>query len=162
MFRFEPKALVAASGATAMNHVPLTAADERLVEHAVAAAEDAFSPAGEGRFDGPAHVVTAAVEASDGDVYTAASLPASVGRASTCAEPGALGSAVADGSHEFERIVAVEHPRGDDGSFRVVPPCGVCRELLVDYGDDIRVVVRTEEGDTGVVRAADLLPARTW
>ncbi|WP_232700425.1 hypothetical protein [Halobacterium wangiae] len=145
-----------------MDLAPLTDADDRLVDHAVAAAEAAFSPDGAGRFDGPAHIVSAAVEASDGDVYTAASLPASVGRASTCAEPGALGSAVADGAHSFERVVAVEHPRGVDESFRVVPPCGVCRELLADYGDDIRVVVRTEAGDVGVARAADLLPVRTW
>jgi len=141
---------------------PLTAADERLVERAVDAAEAAFSPADEGRFDGAAHIVSAAVEASDGGVYTAASLPASVGRASTCAEPGALGAAVADGAGEFERIVAVEHPRGDGDSFDVVPPCGVCRELLADYGDDIRVVVRTGDGDVGAAAAADLLPARTW
>ncbi|AHG02737.1 hypothetical protein HALDL1_03180 [Halobacterium sp. DL1] len=145
-----------------MDLAPLTAADERLVDAAVDASRDAFSPPEEGRFEDAAHIVTAAVETSDGGVYTAASLPASVGRASTCAEPGALGSAVADGDHSFDRVVAVEHPRGDDESFHVIPPCGVCRELLADYGDDIRVVVRTEEGDVGAVPVADLLPARTW
>ncbi|MDH5020535.1 cytidine/deoxycytidylate deaminase family protein [Halobacterium rubrum] len=145
-----------------MDPAPLTAADERLVERAVDAAEAAFSPGGEGRFDGAAHIVSAAVEASDGDVYTAASLPASVGRASTCAEPGALGAAVADGASDFERIVAVEHPGEDGDSFAVIPPCGVCRELLADYGDDVRVVVRTANDEVGVVTTADLLPARTW
>ena len=146
-----------------MNTEPLTPDDDRLVERAVDAAEDAFSPAGEGRFDGAAHVVTAAVETADGDVYTAASLPASIGRASTCAEPGALGSAVADGAHEFERVVAVEHPRDDHAEeFRVVSPCGVCAELLADYGADIRVVLRTDDGEVEVCRADDLLPARTW
>lgn len=141
---------------------PLTAADERLVERAVDAAEAAYSPDGEGRFDGAAHVVSAAVETADGGVYTAASLPASVGRASTCAEPGALGAAVADGAGEFERIVAVEHPRGDGESFDVVPPCGVCRELLADYGEEIRVVVRTADDEVGVATSGELLPARTW
>lgn len=145
-----------------MDLAPLTAADERLVEHAVDAADAAYSPASEGRFDGDAHVVAAAVETSDGSVYTAASLPASVGRASTCAEPGALGAAVADGAHEFERVVAVDHPRGDGDSFDVLPPCGVCRELLADYGDDIRVVVRTDDDEVGVATTADLLPTRTW
>lgn len=145
-----------------MDLAPLTAADERLVERAVDAAGAAFSPAGAGRFEHDAHVVAAAVEASDGSVYTAASLPASVGRASTCAEPGALGAAVADGAREFDRVVAVEHPREDDDSFAVLPPCGVCRELLADYGDDIRVILRTEDDEVGVATTADLLPARTW
>jgi cytidine deaminase len=141
---------------------PLTAADERLVERAVDAADAAFEPADEGRFDGAAHVVSAAVETADGGVYTAASLPASVGRASTCAEPGALGAAVADGAGEFERVVAVEHPREDDDSFAVIPPCGACRELLADYGDGLSVILRTEDNEVGVASTADLLPARTW
>lgn len=135
--------------------------DQRILDAAIDAAKRSFSPDDHGRFDGDAHVVSAAVEGADGEVYTAASLPASVGRASACAEPGALGAAVADGVHAFERVAAVEHPRGQVDDFRVVPPCGVCRELLADYGADIRVVVR-EDGDVGVVTAGDLLPARTW
>ena len=146
-----------------MDTSPVTAGDEQLVECAIDAAADAFSPAGDGRFDGAAHIVTAAVETADGDVYTSASLPASIGRASTCAEPGAIGSAVADGAHEFERVVAIEHPREEHADdFRVVSPCGVCAELLVDYGADIRVVTRSEDDEVGVCRAGDLLPTRTW
>lgn len=145
-----------------MNRQPLTAADERLVDHAIDAARDAFSPAGDGRFEHSAHIVTAAVETAAGDYYTAASLPSSVGRASTCAEPGAIGAAVAAGASEFERIAAVEHPRSDADEFEIIPPCGVCRELVVDYGGDVRVVVKTEAGEVGAVAAGDLLPARTW
>lgn len=145
-----------------MNRQPLTTADERLVDHAVDAARDAFSPAEDGRFEHSAHIVTAAVETVDGDYHTAASLPASVGRASTCAEPGAIGAAVAAGAREFERITAVEHPRSDTDNVEIIPPCGVCRELVVDYGEDVRVLVKTEDGEVGAVPAVDLLPARTW
>jgi cytidine deaminase len=144
-----------------MNLQDLDDADQRIVDAAIDAATSAFSPDGDGRFDGDAHVVSAAVEGATGEVYTAASLPASVGRASTCAEPGALGAAVADGVHDFERIAAVEHPRGEGNDFRVLPPCGVCRELLADYGTDIRVVVRDED-TVGVTTVGELLPARTW
>lgn len=143
----------------------LEGADQRVVDAAIDAAKRAFSPNGDGRFDGDAHIVSAAVEGANGDVYTAASLPASVGRASTCAEPGALGAAVADGVHDFERVAAVEHPRGDGESFRVLPPCGVYRELLADYGSDMRVVVREAGADgaaVGVTTVGALLPARTW
>ncbi|MFC3478125.1 cytidine/deoxycytidylate deaminase family protein [Halobacterium litoreum] len=71
-------------------------------------------------------------------------------------------AAVAAGAHDFERIAAVEHPRGERDAARVVSPCGVCRELIADYGDDVRVLVRTDDGDVGGVRAAELLQARTW
>jgi cytidine deaminase len=147
-----------------MDRQDLDDADRRVVDAAIDAARNAFSPDGEGRFDGDAHIVSAAVEAADGDIYTAASLPASVGRASTCAEPGALGAAVANGVHDFERIAAVEHPRGEADEFRVLPPCGVCRELLADYGGDVRVVLRAddEDGSLGATTVDDLLPARTW
>ncbi|WP_336035258.1 cytidine deaminase [Halobacterium yunchengense] len=145
-----------------MDPTPLTAADEALLDSAADAADAAYSPAEAGRFEHDAHVVTAAVEAADGDVYTAASLPASVGRASTCAEPGAIGAAVAAGARDFRRVAAVEHPRGERETARVLSPCGVCRELIADYGDDVRVLVRTDDGDVGGVPAADLLPGRTW
>jgi cytidine deaminase len=143
----------------------LDTADQRVVDAAIDAAKRAFSPDGDGRFDGDAHIVSAAVEGANGEIYTAASLPASVGRASTCAEPGALGAAVADGVHDVERVAAVEHPRSEDDEFRALSPCGVCRELLADYGSDIRVVVREADADgteTGVTTVDELLPARTW
>jgi len=145
-----------------MDPTPLTDADHALLERAADAADDAYSPPDAGRFEHDAHVVTAAVETTDGDYHVAASLPASVGRASTCAEPGAIGAAVAVGARDFERIAAVEHPRGERDGARVLSPCGVCRELIADYGDDVRVLVRTDDGDVGGVRAADLLPGRTW
>jgi cytidine deaminase len=140
----------------------LTDADRALVDAAADAADTAYSPPDSGRFDHDAHVVAAAAETSDGSIYTGASLPTNVGRASTCAEPSALGAAVAAGHHEFTRIAAVEHPRGERDGARIISPCGVCRELLADYGDDIRVLVRTDAGDVGAVRAGDLLAARTW
>jgi hypothetical protein len=84
-------------------------------------------------FDG-AHVVAAAVRTADGDVYDGVSLPASVGRASLCAEPVAVGSAVADGHRhdDLETCVAVAYPlpEHDADETRVIPPCGICRELL--------------------------------
>jgi len=96
-------------------------------------------------------------------VYDGVSLPAGVGNANSCAEPVAVGSAVAAGaSHDdLETCVAVAYPMAshDADSVRVVPPCGTCRELLADY--DLRVVVPVD-GDSRVADAGDLLPTRTW
>lgn len=144
-----------------MDTTQLTAADEALVAAVEQTNERAFDPA---FFDG-GHVVAAGVRTDDGEIYDGVSLPTAVGRASVCGEPVAVGSAVADGhSHdEIETCVAVSYPlpEHDATEIRVVPPCGVCRELLVDYNEEMRVIVPDGNG-LGVARAVELLPCRTW
>lgn len=162
-----------------MQSKPLSAADTSLLEHATELNGETFDPA---FFDG-AHIVAASVRAADGAVYDGVSLPASIGRASTCAEPGAVSAAIADGhSHDdIEACVAVAYPMPDHDAddARPIPPCGVCRELLADYNPEMRVVVpvdgshelstATEPSDAGdgdgalrTVRAEELLPVRPW
>lgn len=144
-----------------MNTDPLTDADAALVEHASRTCTATFDP---DFFDG-AHIVAAAVRTAEGEVHDGVSLPASVGRASVCAEPVAVGSAIAAGaSHaDLETCVAVAYPMAshDAESVRVIPPCGTCRELLADYREDLRVIVPVD-GEDRVARAIDLLPTRTW
>ena len=142
----------------------LSAAEESLLARAKAVNAETFDSA---FFDG-AHIVAASVRTSDGAVFDGVSLPASIGRAATCAEPGAVSSAIAAGySHDdLEACVAVAYPmpEHDADDARVVPPCGVCRELLADYNPEMRVLVPPEE-DTEPVRAAratELLPNRPW
>lgn len=147
-----------------MDLSPLTAADEALVDHAVETNARTF----DAEFFEGAHIVAAAVRTTDGAVYDGVSLPASVGRASMCAEPVAVGAAIADGSahDDLETCVAVAYPMAhhDADEARVIAPCGACRELLADYNTALRVVVpEAEEGGPLVTATAmDLLPARTW
>jgi len=144
-----------------METTPLSSQDEALVEQLMKTNERAFDPE---FFDG-AHIVAAGVRTTDGAVYEGVSLPASIGRASMCGEPVALGSAITDGySHdEVETCVAVAYPRPshDEDQARVIPPCGSCRELITDYNEEMRVIVPFE-GANRVVSAIDLLPTRTW
>lgn len=144
----------------------LTDADRDLIEHARTVCREAYDPTG---FDGEsAHIVAAALRTDDGTVYDGVSLPASIGRASVCAEPVAVGAAVADGvdPETFDTVVAVAHPKpeSDHDDVVAIPPCGVCRELLVDYRPDLRVIVPEDEegGPLTVECAVDLLPNRTW
>ncbi|MFJ6939901.1 cytidine deaminase family protein [Streptomyces sp. NPDC101132] len=69
-----------------------------------------------------------------------------------CAELVLIGSAAAQGAHELRTIVAVgDRDRG------VVPPCGRCRQVLLDYFPALEVIVG--HGDrTRAVPIADLLP----
>lgn len=144
-----------------MEPTPLAPADDALLSHARDLNEETFDPE---LFDG-AHIVAASVRTTDGVSHDGGSLPASIGRASSCAEPVATGSAMAAGDNreELEACVAVASPmpEHDAEEIRVVPPCGVCRELLVDYNPELRILV-PDDGELGTVAAQELLPVRPW
>jgi len=144
-----------------METAPLTPADETLLDHATDLNRETFDPE---FFDG-AHIVAASVRTADGAFHDGVSLPASIGRASTCAEPGALSTAIAAGNdrEDIEACVAVAYPMADHETDeqRPIPPCGVCREMLADYNPEIRVVVPIDS-EVRTVRTGDLLPVRPW
>ncbi|WP_330631196.1 cytidine/deoxycytidylate deaminase family protein [Halocatena halophila] len=137
-----------------MDAKTLTDRDERLLDRARTTCKGAYDP---NFFDG-AHIVAAAIRTAAGDSYDGVSLPANIGRVSQCAEPSAIGTAIADGNahDDLECAVAVAF---DSDVPAVVPPCGACRELLMDY--DIDVIVPLE-GVPHRVSPATLLPTRTW
>jgi cytidine deaminase len=93
------------------------------------------------------HTVAAAVRSRDGRVWTGIHLGATVGRMSVCAEPIALGRALLEGDGTAETIVAVRHPKPDetDREMAVVPPCGACRELILDHCPEALVILREGE-----------------
>jgi cytidine deaminase len=144
-----------------MDTTQLTNEDEALINQATETCERSLDP---GFFEG-AHIVAAAVQTTNGDTYNGVSLPANTGRACTCAETVAVGSAIADSKRhdDIETCVAVEHPMPykDIDEVSVIPPCGTCREMLADYGENIRVIVPVD-GENNVVSAIELLPTRTW
>ena len=96
-------------------------------------------------------------------IYTAVNLNARyVGRVDVCAEAVALGMAVSAGEKGLEAVVAVQRgtrasrsPRG-----RIVPPCGVCREMFNDYAPKMTVLLPGPNGAVVRRRAEELLPER--
>lgn len=101
--------------------------------------------------------IGAALRAASGRVFTGVNLDAYVGRCAVCAEAAVLAAAYAAGERAFDTIVAVRWV--GRGRPKVVTPCGICRELLTDYGDPY-VVVPGTRGALARVRASSLLPAR--
>ncbi|MFD2766124.1 cytidine deaminase family protein [Micromonospora eburnea] len=96
------------------------------------------------------HSVAAAARTTDGRVFTGVNVYHFTG--GPCAEVVAIGAAATQGAGELETIVAV----GDRGR-GVIPPCGRCRQVLLDYFPSIKVIV----GPMDALRAvpvADLLP----
>ncbi|CAL9610722.1 cytidine deaminase family protein [Streptomyces sp. enrichment culture] len=107
------------------------------------------------RCRGDNHTVAAAARARDGRIVTAVNAYHFTG--GPCAELVVIGAAAAQGAYDLVTVVAVgDRERG------VVPPCGRCRQVLLDYFPGLEVIVGDGEGDGGGVRSvpvADLLPA---
>jgi cytidine deaminase len=97
------------------------------------------------------HMVSAAIRGRDGRIWTGIHLGATVGRMQICAEAVALGRAVLEGGGTVECAVAVRHhkPHETVQDLAVVPPCGACREMLVDFDPDAEVIV---PGPAGLMR----------
>lgn len=104
-------------------------------------------------YDERDHRVAAAVRGGSGRVHLGLHL--SSNRVDICAEPSAIAAARIAGEEQVTTIVAVGMDAA--GTPRVINPCGVCRELVPNYGEDIRVIV-DDRGEVGVVSPADLLP----
>lgn len=123
----------------------LTSADDELCEAASAVLVRAH--------DSRQHRVAVAARGTSGAIYTGLSL--STARVNVCAEPTAIANARMAGEDSVDTIVAVGLDPADVPI--VINPCGVCRELVPNFGTSIRVIV-SDGGEVGVVTSADLLP----
>lgn len=102
------------------------------------------------RFKGNYHHIGAALRTKSGKVFSAVHLEAYVGRVAVCAEAIAIGMAAAAGDTDIDAIVAV------NSNGRVIPPCGICRELISDYSSDCKVIITEVES----VSIGELLPRK--
>jgi cytidine deaminase len=103
-----------------------------LVEYARAARANAYCP-----YSGFA--VGAALMASSGEVYCGVNCESASYGATVCAERAALCAAVTAGETSF---LALAVAAGD----APVTPCGVCRQMLAEFGD-MPVFCAAAEGD---------------
>lgn len=105
------------------------------------------------RCRGDNHTVAAAGRARDGRIVTAVNAYHFTG--GPCAELVLIGAAAAQGVYELDTIVAVgDRDRG------VIPPCGRCRQALLDYFPGIGVIVGDGDGEgIRTVPVSALLPA---
>ena len=120
------------------------AGDAALFAAARAARERAYAPYSAFR-------VGAAVRCTDGAIYSGANVENASYGLSMCAERTALFTAVASGRIAFEALAIA-------GPERVAtPPCGACRQVLAEFGRQVRVVYTTPEGHAATTLEA-LLP----
>jgi cytidine deaminase len=109
------------------------------------------------------HEVATALRTADGAVHTGVHVEGSCRRSSICAEGVALGTARAGLDPESPllvlSVVSVQVKPAD--RFRIIAPCGVCRELISDYSPDATVWITTNDDHVVPMPALDLLPEKS-
>ena len=118
---------------------------EELKATALAMRQRSYSPYSRFR-------VGAALECSDGAVFTGCNIENAAFGPTICAERTAVAKAVSEGRRDFVRIVVA----GDSEAPCV--PCGVCRQVLREFAPDIEVVCLGSDGSELTTTLNDLLP----
>lgn len=119
--------------------------DPRLVEAARQAREAAWAP-----YSG--FQVGAAVMDDQGRIFSGCNVENATYGATSCAERNAVAAAVRGGARHLTACVVYT------AASTPTPPCGICRQVLREFGPDAVVTAVTERGDAKTWRLDDLLP----
>ncbi|MSR74413.1 MAG: cytidine deaminase [Planctomycetes bacterium] len=94
--------------------------------------------------------VGAAVLTQDGRVFTGCNVENASYGLTVCAERNAVAAAVVAGARRFS-VLAVSSENG-------VAPCGACRQVLFEFGGELRVLLCADDGALRETSLAALLP----
>ena len=119
--------------------------DRELISMAFSAMENSYSPYS--RFP-----VGAAIECSDGTVFTGCNIENAALGSTICAERVALFTAVAAGRRSFRRIAITSN--GSSYCY----PCGACRQVFAEFAPEIEVLCARADGRYVSYRLNSLLP----
>ena len=120
-------------------------AAEKLVKKALSARDSAYAP-----YSG--FQVGAALLGAGGHIYTGCNVENASSGATICAERTAVVKAVSEGEREFVALAVVADAPG------FASPCGICRQVLVEFRPDLPVIMANLRGEYRVERADTLLP----
>lgn len=119
--------------------------DRELLEQAKKAMENAYVPYSHFR-------VGAALLAKNGSVFAGCNIENASYGATCCAERTAVFKAVSEGVKEFEKIAIVSDSK------KLTPPCGICRQVLLEFMPEGVVVLEEETGEIKTYGVKELLP----
>ena len=117
-----------------------------LVKRATAAMARAYAPYSRFR-------VGAALLGTDGSITEGCNVENAAYPAGICAERAAVAAAVTRGVRTFAAIVIVTEAEVP------TPPCGMCRQVLVEFAPQLEVISVTRDGAVAQWSMSELLPA---
>lgn len=118
---------------------------EKLIKVAEKARKRAYAPYSKFK-------VGAAILSSDGKIFTGCNIENASFGLTVCAERVAILKAISEGSSKFEAIAIV----GDTN--RPCSPCGACRQVISEFGKDIKIIMYNLKGDIKIKKIDELLP----
>lgn len=96
--------------------------------------------------------VGAALECSDGTVFTGCNIENAAYSPTICAERTAVAKAVSEGHTDFARIVVAGRSENH------CVPCGVCRQVLREFAPEMEVICLNGKGEELAMPLSALLP----
>ena len=123
---------------------------QNLIKYAIKARSFSYSPYSN-------YKVGSALLTSNGKIFTGCNIESASYTPTTCAERVAVLKAVSEGEKSFVAIAVIG---GNDTIKHAKPsaPCGVCRQLIYEFGKDIQIIIATSVDDYFVQTISDLLP----
>ncbi len=118
---------------------------EKMRAAAFAAMDNAYAPYSGFR-------VGAALAGHDGAIYAGCNVEAASFPSGICAERAAVMVAVARGIREFDALVVATE------ATQPTPPCGMCRQVLVEFAPSLPIVSVTKGGLEARWTLAELFP----
>ena len=118
---------------------------EELVKLAYEATKSAYTPYS--NFN-----VGAALLTKSGKIYLGCNIECASYGATNCAERTAIFKAVSEGETEFAAIAVVS------SSMDYTYPCGICRQVIAEFGDDSMEIILAKDMDYKVFTLAEMLP----
>ena len=122
---------------------------KNLIKKAMEARENAYAPYSNFK-------VGAALLTDKNAIYTGCNIENAAYSASNCAERTAFFKAVSEGERKFKAIAIV----GGENKIGYCPPCGVCRQVMMEFCDyeNFVVILARSEQDYTVVSLKGLMP----
>ncbi|ORX55316.1 cytidine deaminase, partial [Piromyces finnis] len=96
--------------------------------------------------------VGAALLTKSGKIYTGCNVENASYGGAICAERTACVKAVSEGEKEFEAIAISSNSKD------YIPPCGFCRQFLVEFGTKLKVISTKKNGEYKINVLEELLP----
>ncbi|MGA2212885.1 MAG: cytidine deaminase [Bryobacteraceae bacterium] len=116
-----------------------------LIESALAARTKAHAPYSQFQ-------VGAALESTDGRVFTGCNVENATYGLTVCAERVAVFKAISEGARTFQRIAVAAD------TDVLTPPCGACRQILWEFCGDIELTLTNLHGKSETLHLKDLFP----